>query len=108
MQSISLVCNAVDNGKVTNYTRKWRGWIVNRTQCISLVYGNTAWCEETWQASVVARDIEAPYVGALENRCAGQTYSSRGRTDKKLTSTLVIRNFLSFELADIFKSMRVF
>ena len=27
---------------------------------------------------------------------------SRGRTDKKLTSTLVIRTFLSFELADIF------
>ena len=26
----------------------------------------------------------------------------RGRTDKKLTSTLVIRTFLSFELADIF------
>ena len=25
----------------------------------------------------------------------------RGRTDKKLTSTLVIRTFLSFELADI-------
>ena len=28
---------------------------------------------------------------------------SRGRTDTKLTSTLVIRTFLSFELADIFK-----
>ena len=27
---------------------------------------------------------------------------SRGRTDKKLTSMLVIRIFLSFELADIF------
>ena len=27
----------------------------------------------------------------------------RGRTDKKWTSTLVIRTFLSFELADIFK-----
>ena len=27
---------------------------------------------------------------------------SRGQTDKKLTSMLVIRNFLSFELADIF------
>ena len=26
----------------------------------------------------------------------------RGRTDKKLTSTLVIQNFFSFELADIF------
>ena len=26
----------------------------------------------------------------------------RGRTDKKLTSTLVIQIFLSFELADIF------
>ena len=26
----------------------------------------------------------------------------RGRTDKKLTSTLVIQTFLSFELADIF------
>ena len=26
----------------------------------------------------------------------------RGITDKKLTSTLVIRTFLSFELADIF------
>ena len=26
----------------------------------------------------------------------------RGRTDKKLTSTLVIWTFLSFELADIF------
>ena len=29
-------------------------------------------------------------------------YVSRGRTDKELTSTLVIRTFLSFELADIF------
>ena len=28
--------------------------------------------------------------------------TGRGRTDKKLTSMLVIRNFLSFELADIF------
>ena len=27
---------------------------------------------------------------------------TRGRTDKKLTSTLVIQTFLSFELADIF------
>ena len=33
------------------------------------------------------------------------TSVTRGRTDKKLTSTLVIRTFLSFELADIFKSM---
>ena len=32
---------------------------------------------------------------------------SRGRTDKKLTSTLVIWTFLSFELPDIFKSMGV-
>ena len=32
---------------------------------------------------------------------------NRGRTDKKLTSTLVIWTFLSFELADIFKSMGV-
>ena len=28
--------------------------------------------------------------------------TSRGRTDKKSTSTLVIRTFLSFELANIF------
>ena len=28
--------------------------------------------------------------------------SNRGRTDKKLTSTLVIQTFLSFELADFF------
>ena len=28
---------------------------------------------------------------------------SRGRTGKKLTSTLVIQTFLSFDLADIFK-----
>ena len=34
--------------------------------------------------------------------------SVRGRTDKKLTSMLVIRTFLSSELADIFKSMGVF
>ena len=33
---------------------------------------------------------------------------NRGRTHKKLNSTLVIRTFLSFELADIFKSMGVF
>ena len=32
---------------------------------------------------------------------------TRGRTDKTLTSTLVIRTFLSFELPDIFKSMGV-
>ena len=32
---------------------------------------------------------------------------TRGRTDKKLTSTLVIWYFLSFELPDIFKSMGV-
>ena len=31
------------------------------------------------------------------------TYNIRGRTDKKLTSTLVIRTLLCFELADIFK-----
>ena len=30
------------------------------------------------------------------------TNDARGWTDKKLTSTLVIRPFLSFELADIF------
>ena len=34
--------------------------------------------------------------------------SIRGQTDKKLTSTLVIWTFLSFELANIFKSMGVF
>ena len=32
----------------------------------------------------------------------------RGRTDTKLTSTYVIRTFLSFVLADIFKSVGVF
>ena len=33
--------------------------------------------------------------------------NTRGRTDKKLTSTLVIRTFLSFELPDIFQTMGV-
>ena len=33
--------------------------------------------------------------------------TNRGRTDKKLTSTLVIWTFLSFELVDSFKSMGV-
>ena len=32
-----------------------------------------------------------------------QRTDTRGKTDKKLTSTLVIRTFLSFELTDIFK-----
>ena len=33
--------------------------------------------------------------------------TNTGQTDKKLTNTLVIRTFLSFELADIFLSMGV-
>ena len=42
------------------------------------------------------------------SRKRSRQHKDRGQTDKKLTSTLVIWTFLSFELADIFKSMGVF
>ena len=38
----------------------------------------------------------------LATRLSNHAISIRGRTDKKLTSTLVIRTFLSFELPNIF------
>ena len=53
------------------------------------------WGEVLRQFDLLSADLEGTENPNID-------YIIRGQTDKKLTSMLVIRNFLSFELADIF------
>ena len=62
------------------------------------------WSEYTFRPEFEKKAAGGHYQGyTLPNGATPVPASGRGRTDKKLTSTLVIRTFLSFELPDIFK-----
>ena len=93
------VTDSSDSGKITFVARKEP---ITDTQTLKEPIKGSHLGKRALHSEIGSTDMdpivtELDFIGQREPRAI-----SRGQTDKKLTSTLVIRNFFSFELADIF------